>query len=165
MISDSSKYFTFVIDVLYDMKDKIKSYMNYLGISAAQLADKIGVQRSSFSHILNGRNKPSADFITKLLEVYPDLNANWLLGKAENMLLSQRTKNKIPDLFSNSEFPLSIKEDISKSIEPEKFQSITQEMAEKRTSFINKERNIKKVIVFYDDFSFVEYKPQVDEKL
>jgi hypothetical protein len=35
-------------------------------------ADKIGVQRSSLSHYY-GRNKPSLDFLLKILDVFPEL--------------------------------------------------------------------------------------------
>ncbi len=48
-------------------------------ISPAQLADDLGVQRSGISHILNGRNKPSLDFIQKLIRLYPDISMQWLL--------------------------------------------------------------------------------------
>lgn len=146
------------------MKDKIKSYMNYLGVSAAQLADKIGVQRSSFSHILNGRNKPSADFISKLLEVYPDLNANWLLGNADNMLLSQRTKNKVPDLFSFQEAPLLSRDDKANNVEEKLLPETYEKKLKIEAPAVVKEKMVQKIIVFYDDFSFVEYKPQQDNK-
>ena len=33
----------------------------------------------TISHILSGRNKPSIDFLQKLLRVYSNLNANWLI--------------------------------------------------------------------------------------
>ena len=49
------------------------------GTGAREFADKIGVNRATISHILSGRNKPSIDFLEKLLHVYPELNANWLI--------------------------------------------------------------------------------------
>lgn len=61
------------------MKDRIKQYIEYKGISAGELAVILEVQRSNISHILNGRNKPGAALIEKLLLVFPDLNARWLL--------------------------------------------------------------------------------------
>ena len=44
---------------------RLKKVMDYHQITASMFADKIGVQRSSISHILSGRNKPSLDFILK----------------------------------------------------------------------------------------------------
>ena len=49
------------------MKDRIKSYMDYKGITAGELSLALDVQRSNISHILNGRNMPGAAFIEKLL--------------------------------------------------------------------------------------------------
>ena len=48
-------------------------------LKSSQLADNIGVNRATISHILSGRNKPSIDFLQKLLSAYPNLNANWLI--------------------------------------------------------------------------------------
>ena len=37
------------------------------------------MQRSSLSHILSGRNKPSLDFILRVLQAFPDIDEKWLL--------------------------------------------------------------------------------------
>ena len=49
------------------------------GLSSSQMADRIGVQRSAISHILSGRNKPSLDFILKVLESFENVSSDWLL--------------------------------------------------------------------------------------
>ena len=72
------------------MKDRIKQYIEYKGISAGELALKLDVQRSNISHILNGRNKPGAAFIEKLLLVFTDLNARWLLTGKGNMVEGEK---------------------------------------------------------------------------
>jgi len=61
------------------MKDRILQFLESEKISPAEFADKIGVQRSSMSHILNGRNYPSASFIQKMLQAYPLLDSRWLM--------------------------------------------------------------------------------------
>ena len=61
------------------MKDRITEFLKREGITPAEFADKIGVQRSSVSHVLNGRNFPSASFIQKMLSAYKSLNSRWLL--------------------------------------------------------------------------------------
>lgn len=68
------------------MKDRIKEFIEHKGISAGELATRLDVQRSNISHILNGRNKPGAALIEKLLMVFPDLNARWLLTGEGNMI-------------------------------------------------------------------------------
>lgn len=71
------------------MKDRILNFLESEHISPAEFADKIGVQRSSMSHILNGRNQPSATFIQKMLHVYPLINSRWLLIGDGNMYTDQ----------------------------------------------------------------------------
>jgi len=136
--------------------------MEYLGFSAAQLADQIGVQRSSFSHILNGRNKPSADFINKLLIAYPDLNANWLFGLSENMLTSQRSKTGIRDLFSDIDTiketqqnsPIVEFQYESKKVIPTPAEKV------KPQPIIQSDKQIEKIILLYSDKSFLEFNPE-----
>ncbi len=50
-----------------------------MGLKPSILADNIGVNRATISHILSGRNKPSIDFLKKLLYTYDSINANWLI--------------------------------------------------------------------------------------
>jgi transcriptional regulator with XRE-family HTH domain len=64
--------------------DRILTFLKVKDLSSGILADRIGVQRSSISHILSGRNKPSYDFIRKFLETFPEVNAEWFItGKGE----------------------------------------------------------------------------------
>ncbi len=49
------------------------------GLAPARFADILGVPPSSISHLLAGRNKPSFDFLTKMLQRFPRLNPDWLL--------------------------------------------------------------------------------------
>ena len=53
--------------------------MESRGLKSSELAHFIGVNRATISHILSGRNKPSIDFLQKLLSVFPKLNSNWLI--------------------------------------------------------------------------------------
>lgn len=53
--------------------------MSREGLTARDFAVRIGVQPSSISHISSGRNKPSVDFLEKLLQTFPQYDANWLL--------------------------------------------------------------------------------------
>ena len=53
--------------------------MGIKGLKSSALADSIGVNRATISHILSGRNKPSIDFLEKLVNAYPNINANWLI--------------------------------------------------------------------------------------
>jgi transcriptional regulator with XRE-family HTH domain len=62
------------------MHERLKNWMRIEGLKSSALADSIGVNRATISHILSGRNKPSIDFLEKLFNVYPNINANWLIS-------------------------------------------------------------------------------------
>ena len=59
---------------------RLNIIMDFYNLSAALLADKIEVQRSSISHLLSGRNKPSLDFVLKILKAFPEVELYWLLN-------------------------------------------------------------------------------------
>jgi transcriptional regulator with XRE-family HTH domain len=58
---------------------RFKELLDQLGLSPSTFAERIGVQRSSVSHILSGRNKPSVDFLEKILHAFPRVNVEWLI--------------------------------------------------------------------------------------
>ena len=63
-----------------DFTERLKKMMEHYKISASMFADKVGVQRSSISHILSGRNKPSLDFVLKVTAEFKDVDIKWLLN-------------------------------------------------------------------------------------
>lgn len=59
---------------------RLEIILDYYSLNASSFADKISVQRSSLSHLLSGRNKPSLDFILKIIEVFPEIDLYWILN-------------------------------------------------------------------------------------
>lgn len=99
-----------------DFTNRLQKVMDYYGESASSFAEKIGVQRSSISHILSGRNKPSLDFVLKVLSSFPEVELYWLMnGKGEfpselktiNHSLTRdseiATESKIPQLVNSND--------------------------------------------------------------
>ena len=77
------------------MIDRINLIMRAKNITASQFADEINIQRSGMSHIMSGRNKPSLDFVMRVLNRYPEIDTNWLLfGKGE-MYKSANTQEPV----------------------------------------------------------------------
>ena len=72
------------------MHSRLKYWMEMEALKSSELADIIGVNRATISHILSGRNKPSIDFLQKLLSNYPELNANWLISGVGYMKENQK---------------------------------------------------------------------------
>ncbi len=94
------------------MHTRLKNWMESEGLKPSQLADNIGVNRATISHILSGRNKPSIDFLEKLLHVYPELNANWLITgigymqtkKQEKQVLLTKKIGKVVVFYDDNSF-------------------------------------------------------------
>ncbi len=68
------------------MIDRIQLLLKTMNLSPSQFADEIQVQRSSISHILSGRNKPSLDFVLKILSTYSEINSDWLMFGKDKMM-------------------------------------------------------------------------------
>ena len=69
--------------------ERIQEVMEQHELNASSFAETIGVQRSSISHILSGRNKPSLEFLTKLEASFEDISFEWLLkGEPYNTAVS-----------------------------------------------------------------------------
>lgn len=78
--------------------ERLQMIINSHQLTNTAFADKIGVQRSSISHVLAGRNKPSLDFINKILSHFPKVDAKWLItGKQSNHvgIANKTIKNKV----------------------------------------------------------------------
>ena len=99
------------------MHIRIKKWIENKGLKSSSFADKIGVNRATISHVLSGRNKPSIDFLDKMIRAFPDLNSNWIVSGDGLMYKSDGVKEVV------------------------------------------KSKNIKKIVVFYDDNSFEELNP------
>ncbi len=71
------------------MIDRIKKLLEKDQLSPSQFADEINIQRSSLSHVLSGRNKPSLDFVMKIKQRFPEINLDWLIFGDGDMLIKK----------------------------------------------------------------------------
>jgi len=63
-----------------DFSTRLEQLLEHLHIKPVELAEKMGVQRTSFNHLLSGRNKPGFEFMVRLHACYPNVNLNWLVS-------------------------------------------------------------------------------------
>ncbi len=125
-----------------ELIDRFRYIMKINQLSASAFADEIGVQRSSVSHVLSGRNKPSLEFIQKVLKRYPKVDGNWLISGS-----TQIGKEKISLEEDNS-----YKQEASKS-------SKTEDLPKEKMTSNTDVRSIRRILVFYNDNTFEEYTP------
>lgn len=114
---------------------RLQKVIDFYGESASSFAEKIGVQRSSISHILSGRNKPSLDFVLKVLSSFPEVELYWLMNGKGAFPAETKTEKKV----SNNvvlEKPIDIK-----------------------TTHIPNSNNksIERIVIFYKDGSFQNF--------
>ena len=110
---------------------RLKKILDVHQLTASSFADRIGVQRSSISHILSGRNKPSLDFILKVTTTFTDVDMYWLLnGKGTFPKEREKEEQKVTPA-PTIPFP-----EVKK---------------------ISTEKTIQRIIVLYDDGTFEDY--------
>ncbi len=88
------------------MEAKLRQLMKHEGINSTRLAEILGIQASGISHIMSGRNKPSFDFLLKLLQRFPQINPDWLILDKGPMYRDEiKNKNQSPaaGIRSNSQ--------------------------------------------------------------
>lgn len=96
---------------------RLQKVIKYNGLSSSSFAEKIGVQRSSISHILSGRNKPSLEFIMKVLSSFPEIDLYWLLNGKGNFPSGDPDTDKEKNIIEPDKIKPTKKDSINKSIE------------------------------------------------
>ena len=77
------------------MVNRIQQILEYYDLTPSRFADNLEVPRSTISHILSERNKPSLEFIQKVIDKYPDLSISWLVKGEGSMLEDEKQKKSI----------------------------------------------------------------------
>lgn len=81
-----------------EFTNRIEEVLKFYNLSASAFADTIGVQRSSISHLIAGRNKPSLEFVMKVVQAFPEVDLYWLInGKGSFPIKSEvPTTHQVP---------------------------------------------------------------------
>ncbi|SBV90714.1 helix-turn-helix transcriptional regulator [uncultured Dysgonomonas sp.] len=158
------------------MKDRIRLIMEREHLTPSAFADRLQLGRAVISHILNGRNNPSLDVVTRILSKVNYINPDWLLtgngdmvktegGKTSTMQqISAPSSNNFspgqnqPDLFSQNSVSPTIspveteyrKENIVEQAQNIHEKTINQTVIYQKAS----ERKISKIIIYYSDNTF-----------
>ena len=115
-----------------EFTERLQKVIDFYSETASGFAEKIGVQRSSISHILSGRNKPSLDFVMKVLHSYPEVELYWLMN-GKGSFPSAPKISKLPN--SNLKLP----SELPKNHLPES------------------DSEIEKIVIFYKDGTFKSF--------
>ncbi len=143
-----------------DMKDRISAIITKKGLTPTQFADQVGIQRSTLSHILNGRNKVSTEIVTKIHHKMPEISINWLLFGEGDMyadvpslyqpsIFDEIVINRTPD---NAAYEYRKETSQEKETQEEKDAENKDIASEKRVEI--RYKKITKIMVFYSDNTF-----------
>ena len=119
-----------------DFAKRLQNILDYYGLSATAFSEKIDFNRSTISHLLSGRNKPSLEFIMKVLQQFPEVELYWLLnGKGT---------------FPTS--PIAEKE-----IAPTKEKDVPSKVSGNFKIEKVNDSSIERIVIFFKDGSFKSY--------
>ncbi len=155
-----------------DFVKRLETIFDYYGLSASSFADKINVQRSSISHLLSGRNKPSLDFILKVIESFPEVELLWLLNGKGNFPKGENSNSEkidttpiskieneeeinSPDLFSNN---VPISENVKNPVFENSSKNFSNtEVFNTPLNTLIDNSDIEQIVVFYKNGTFKTY--------
>ena len=121
-----------------DFIKRLEKIIDYYGLNASSFAEKVGVQRSSISHVLSGRNKPSLEFVMKILSSFEEVDLYWLLNGKGTFPKSEVPKPTLPKIeTTNKQMSISNPETIISDITPSS--------------------EIERIVIFYKDGRFKNY--------
>lgn len=130
---------------------RLRKVLEHYGLSAYRLAKEIDFSNAATLNLLSGKTNPSFEFITRLMELYPDLNSNWLLLGRESMFLDPNMRPKSishysPDLVESKNAVIAALNDNIR-MKDEKIEFLTAELREYRAaaSLIAKDKNSSSV--------------------
>jgi len=133
------------------MINRIKDLILQEGLTSGSFADAIGVQRSSMSHILNGRNNPSLDFVIKTLQRFPRINTEWLLLGVGNMYQSGQPADEQPVR------ELSIFDTVPEPAQKRVIPTVAKVPEIQADTKVDSSKLVHKVLIFYSDHTYDEF--------
>lgn len=148
------------------IQDRLRIFMHFKKLNATQLAEIIDVQRSSVSHVLNGRNKPSLEFVQRLVNEFPEVSFEWLvngsgsLGKKDTNVSKSNAGENNRDVTEVSIDETIVHRDtqVKENVTPKSVATPTHNQEQLLDS--KSVNEIKKIVVFYSNGTFEEYFPK-----
>lgn len=129
-----------------DFAKRLGEILDYYGITAAAFSDMLAVNRSTISHLLSGRNKPSLEFVLKVLNQFPEVELYWLLNGQGHFPTQQ--KNTLPENTAAAKIP------------DERSKTVLHEVSVNASNEITDDFGpIERIVVFYENGKFKTYTP------
>ena len=135
-----------------DVTKRVKKIIEYYNISAVDFANKVGIQKSSVSHLLSGRNKPSFDFVNKLASAFEDVNIDWFITGKGKMIIRDDKIHGAPSTTGNLNDNDTIV--VNKKVDIKKKTSVMEVKKETDNNIATINTEVNTMILIYDDGTF-----------
>ncbi len=157
-----------------EFSKRLQKILEHYHLSASAFADSIEVQRSSISHILSGRNKPSLDFVLKVIQAYSDVDLYWLLNGKGNFppaatpsISNEQETEKKADPSNTNKVANDVSSDLfsapteahakqEETPKPNTNAVATPNIPNRPPAFVKK---VERIVIFYEDKTFETYTP------
>ncbi len=147
------------------MNDRLVAFLQAEQLNPARFAELMNIQRSGVSHLLSGRNKPGYDFFEKFLHKFPSINIEWLISGRGKMYKEQNSSTLFPEtkpaspLVKDEEsYPYGYMYNASPAGENTQHVEPGRPGQPEHPEPVKQDKQIQKVILFYDDGSFEVFK-------
>lgn len=129
-----------------DFVKRLEKILEYYNLTATAFAEEIDFNRSTISHLLSGRNKPSLEFIMKVLQEFPEVEMDWLTFGKGSFPSSEKKETIVPKIK---------KETAEKTLDlfSEQINSAEKKIILKN----NADKSIERIVIFYNDGTFNSY--------
>lgn len=131
---------------------RLQKILEFYGLSATAFSEKIDFNRSTISHLLSGRNKPSLEFVMKVLNQFPEVELYWLLNGTGNFPSALSTEK--PKIVPKEFFPQSESSDVAPISE---LPAEALPKGSKKGEIAKNTSEIERIIIFFKDGSFKAY--------
>lgn len=138
-----------------DIKDRLAHILRAKNLTASQFAELMEIQPSNVSHLLNGRNKPSLDFLIKIKEVFPEYSFDWIIMGKKPITINEpnpvNSENQELKFEENEDERVIEFDDIDENYQ--ETEEIEQKVVDNQPKRIESS-DIKKVLIVYSDNTF-----------
>ena len=139
-----------------NIKDRLAHILRAKNLTASQFAELMEIQPSNVSHLLNGRNKPSLDFLMKLKEIFPEYSFDWIIMGKKPITLNEPNPvvndNKEIQFDDDMDARVIEFDDIDEQINEQK-PGIASNIIENQPN-ITSRKEIEKILIIYSDKTF-----------
>lgn len=138
-----------------NIKDRLAHILRAKNLTASQFAELMEIQPSNVSHLLNGRNKPSLDFLIKLKEIFPEYSFDWIIMGRKPITINEPN----PITSENNEIKFDDVEDQHVVEFDDIDEKIVEQKEEPKKSHVDlseiiDNEDVKKIVLIYADKTF-----------